>query len=328
MARTNGSFFQLPDWVLGWWSTVGGEPPTSVATWSGAGGLEAIAFVSQVRARLHPKVPVTVSSLVNTGSGPGGADHLGFPAVEHRSGDVARWLASLRGGSLVLSNLAPPEATGQVPATARQVASSACPRLSLESGYQIGRSSSYRRQVRSKVRKVVGADVTFRLVGPDEITADVLEILIDLHERRWNDKDGASSFGRASLPLHRHLIAEAGVGRGPTAVVAEGPDGPIGIVYGFLWNETFSFYQSGWDPAWAALGLGTVIHAVAIEKLAESGCQVYDFLRGTEEYKYRFGATDLVDSSFLVPRGPGGLALRAKARLKERAHGDESPTEQ
>jgi CelD/BcsL family acetyltransferase involved in cellulose biosynthesis len=50
---------------------------------------------------------------------------------------------------------------------------------------------------------------------------------------------------------------------------------------------------------------------------------VFDFLRGGESYKYRFGATDRVDETWLVPAGLGGLALRAKyetqARMKRGA---------
>jgi hypothetical protein len=41
-----------------------------------------------------------------------------------------------------------------------------------------------------------------------------------------------------------------------------------------------------------------------------------DFLRGGEPYKYRFGARDHWDHTWLVPRGPAGalLALRHRAR--------------
>jgi hypothetical protein len=43
---------------------------------------------------------------------------------------------------------------------------------------------------------------------------------------------------------------------------------------------------------------------------------VFDFLRGQEPYKYRFGATDRVDRSYLVPRGATGALLRLKYGVK------------
>jgi hypothetical protein len=34
------------------------------------------------------------------------------------------------------------------------------------------------------------------------------------------------------------------------------------------------------------------------------GCRVFDFLRGREPYKYRFGATDRDDTTWVRGRGP------------------------
>jgi len=52
-------------------------------------------------------------------------------------------------------------------------------------------------------------------------------------------------------------------------------------------------YNSGLDPAaFAALSPGVVLTAAAIERAIAAGRAEFDFLRGNEEYKYRFGAAD------------------------------------
>ena len=51
--------------------------------------------------------------------------------------------------------------------------------------------------------------------------------------------------------------------------------------------------SSGLDPAaFAALSPGVVLTAAAIERAIDLGRAEFDFLRGDEEYKYRFGAID------------------------------------
>lgn len=50
-------------------------------------------------------------------------------------------------------------------------------------------------------------------------------------------------------------------------------------------------YNSGLDPAsFGHLSLGVVLTARAIETAIAHGNHTFDFLRGNEEYKYRFGA--------------------------------------
>ena len=50
--------------------------------------------------------------------------------------------------------------------------------------------------------------------------------------------------------------------------------------------------------------LGTVLVAHAMQAAHAEGCRVFDFLRGPEPYKYRFGATDRDDTTWVRGRGP------------------------
>ena len=51
---------------------------------------------------------------------------------------------------------------------------------------------------------------------------------------------------------------------------------------------------------------------------SQSGVQTFDFLRGDEPYKYRFGAVDTFDRSYLLARGLLGSCVRARTRQLRR----------
>ncbi len=97
-------------------------------------------------------------------------------------------------------------------------------------------------------------------------------------------------------------------------MVAETSEQVVGILYGFWWRDTFSYFQTGWDPSWWELSLGTALVYEMILHARSAGVKIFDFLRGPEEYKYRFGAEDLVDRTWLLARGASGKLLAAKAR--------------
>ena len=101
-------------------------------------------------------------------------------------------------------------------------------------------------------------------------------------------------------------------------VLAERDGQPVGVLYGFRWRDVFAYYQTGWEPEWAAANLGTVLVSEAIRLAGQAGARVFDFLRGAESYKYRFGAVDRIDETWLVPRGAHGRLLGLQYRVKDR----------
>ena len=316
-----GSYFLSPDWVLGWWETLGAGTEGEVAVWRGPSGeLEAVAPLGRSRQRLHRRLPVRVTAWTNLGSGPGAADHCGWPVAAGRAGDVAAWIAAkATRAPLLLRDLDPDTGAPLVPAGARRIATSACPRLGIPAdGAAWPPSSSFRKQLRAYARKLERRDVKFRWVACPELTDEHLETIFHLHERRWSATGRPSSFDRSRAGLHRRLIARGGPGRGPAMVLAERDGQAVGALYGFRWGEVFAYYQTGWEPEWADANLGTVLVAEAIRLAGLAGARVFDFLRGAEAYKYRFGATDRVDGTWLVASGMGGRVLDLRYRLAER----------
>jgi hypothetical protein len=309
------SYFQTPDWVSAWWETIGGRPPTRVAAWrSGSGRLEALVALSRDSERLHRRLPVAVPVYVNAGSGAGAGDHCEWLVPPELGGAVGAWLrAATPGSALLLRSAAPDPPPGVLPGDARIVERTRCPRLApLPPDPAAALSGSFAGQLRRFTRRLARQGVSFEWIPPGQVDEPLLVSLFELHSRGRPD----GGFGVDQLPFHRRLAASAGRGRGPAAVVARRAGSTVGVLYGFWWRDSFAAYQSGWDRAHARDGLGNVLILHALEFAAAEGAHSFDFLRGSEPYKYRFGARDHLDQTWLVPRGPAGalLALRDRAR--------------
>jgi len=313
--RPGTSYFQSPEWAAAWWQHLAGQPETKVAVWRGPGGkLEAVAAMSRRTERLHRKVAVPVTFWTNTGSGPGAADHMGFPAIDKRHPDVAAWVAAL-GGSVLLRNLAP-AAHSLIPSEAEPIDDSICPRLAIPSGDEpVGRSTKYRKRLQRNSRILREKGIEFRPVAGPDITPGMLDRLMQLHEARSDAQGWGTTFTPERIGFHRQLIESSSERHGPGMMIAETPDEVVGILYGFWWQDSFSYFQTGWDPSWWELSLGTaLVHEMILHARAQ-GATLFDFLRGPEEYKYRFGAEDQIDQTWLLARGASGKVLQAKARV-------------
>ncbi len=305
------SYFQTPDWILSWWHTLAGRPPTTIAAWRGpSGGLDAVVAISQVRQRLHRRVPVSVPVWINAGTGAGAADHCGWLARPHRQAAVRKWMLEIDPGKSVLLQNLDPQLESELPPGAHPVSQTRCPRCSVSADAEAGYSANFRQQLRSRERKLRGTGTTLRWIDSEEMNDSVLDILFSLHQDRWSMKGRRSTFSTGQRELHSALIEQSAPDRGPAAIVAEHEGRPIGILYGFWWKDIFAYYQIGWDSEWAAYSPGTVLMREAIRMTASREGRVFDFLRGAESFKYRFGAHDRIDTTWLLGRGWSGPVLR------------------
>jgi CelD/BcsL family acetyltransferase involved in cellulose biosynthesis len=318
------SYFQTPDWVLSWWDTVAARPSTRVAVWRNASGeLDAVIALSRGRERLNRRLPLAVPVYSNSGSGAGDADHCAWLMGPERHSDVAAWLTEeIARSALLVRSAATDWAVESLPPGARAVAATACPRVPLPLAESTGQpSDDFVRQLRRFTRRLERQGVRFEWVAPPGVDEPLLEALFELHAQGRH----GGSFGRERLDFHGQLSRRAGPGRGPAAVVARREDQIVGVLYGFWWQDTFAAYQQGWDRAFARDALGNLLVLHALEFATEQGARSFDFLRGREPYKYRFGAHDEWDRTWLVPRGLAGALLVATPRRGRRGAGPPPP---
>jgi len=318
-ARIDGSsYFETPDWVLGWWEERG-RPRTVVGLWRDTSGrLEAVAFLSRLREPLRHGFPLAIPVVTNSGSGrPHSADRCGWPALPHRVSDVREWAANHRWrGSLLLRHLDRQTGAQSVPPDAHRVLSTRCPVLECTGDGAVHPSSKNLAKDLPRFRRnLEKMGVTFTWTPPEQMTADAVDLLFALHASSQG-RHGASTFTpERHAGLQRRLITAAQPGCGPAMATASHEGRVIAISYGFVWRDTFYAYQGGWDISYAKLNLHTVLKSEMIRLAQLNGLRSIDFLRGVESHKYSWGAHDVVDETWLLPRGLSGWLLERKFQL-------------
>ncbi|MGH2830287.1 MAG: GNAT family N-acetyltransferase [Actinomycetota bacterium] len=147
-----------------------------------------------------------------------------------------------------------------------------------------------RHEIRRKARRLeaVGA---FRVrVATDESLDADLESFFALHRSSTGPK---GKFMHENMAVYFRRLAHTLQSRGEMRLtVMYVGDEPVAALYGFSDGRTWSVYNSSYDHARRELSPGLVLVAEAIRLACDEGCASFDFLRGAEEYKYRFGAVD------------------------------------
>lgn len=127
-----------------------------------------------------------------------------------------------------------------------------------------------------------------------ESCAEHIAELIRLHGLRWRQR---SRPGALHLPaiqaFHREVVAGFARRRTLALHLLHLDDRVIAAYYGFVEKSQAYFYLHGFDPEWAKWSPGFLVVGFAIEDAVHCGLDTFDFLRGAEAYKYRWGARDV-----------------------------------
>jgi CelD/BcsL family acetyltransferase involved in cellulose biosynthesis len=153
-------------------------------------------------------------------------------------------------------------------------------------------SANTRQKVRRYLRKVEESpDYRFTVSTSRSIVRDTL-LLQSLWSSQWKAEKGnetpriAYQYGRiirrgfADGLVHLCILWHADVAIGVFACFVDGQ------------SKRLHFYIGGRDQTFEAIPVGLVLHALNIRWAIEHGFREYDFLRGSEPYKYSLGATD------------------------------------
>ncbi|WP_373049164.1 GNAT family N-acetyltransferase [Vulgatibacter sp.] len=164
-----------------------------------------------------------------------------------------------------------------------------CPQVALEGTWRevlkrSKRGDNFKRRLR-QLRELDGFER--RVVrDPGEAVAAFERFLV-LHEARWEAQGGSDAMGRPALQaFHRDVVVRLAE-RGWLRFEEIWVEGACrASIYGIDDGPTYCFYQSGYDPAWAKRSVGLVCLGLSVEDALERGITRYDFLRGTETYKF------------------------------------------
>jgi len=151
-----------------------------------------------------------------------------------------------------------------------------------------------RHELRRKMRRAAELlpGLAFRVTRtPDELVND-LPSFVGLLRKSHPAKE---SFMDASMATFFREVAEGFLASGRLRLgflSTQGVD--VASVFQFRTDGALLLYNSGYDPKLRAANPGLVLIARSIEQAIEEGCTEYDFLRGTERYKYDLGGVDRV----------------------------------
>lgn len=202
-----------------------------------------------------------------------------------------------------------------------------CLRLDLPptfDGYLGGLSKS----LRYDVRRLERTDI-LKIHQPE--VAAALDVLFDLHVKRWRSRGLPGVFGRRIRKFHEEW-AEAAKSNGWLRLsVLEHEGHSIGAIYAMTRGGRCYYYQAGFDPAASKLSPGTLLVASTIRHAIEEGVTTFDFCRGDEPYKRRWKPQSAVVNQrllFATKQGVGRLgerwnrmAWRVENHLRERFEG-------
>ena len=172
-----------------------------------------------------------------------------------------------------------------------------CPYLPLPADWE-----TFRKGLKKKLRSNVGYYeralekqyvVEYR-VADAKTLADDLDAFFNLHQRRWNKRWLPGAFASRRARKWHEAAAQNLLQAGMLRLHTLALDGQTeAALYCFQKGAVCSYYLGGFEPTLARLSLGTVLTARAIRHAIEAdGAAEFDFLRGNEPYKYKWGALD------------------------------------
>jgi CelD/BcsL family acetyltransferase involved in cellulose biosynthesis len=122
--------------------------------------------------------------------------------------------------------------------------------------------------------------------------AAALEAFMDLHTARWRARGGEGVLADPAVRAFHRAAAPRLLARGLLALDVLYLDERAVAASYVLERSDAHLYLFGFDPALPRLSLGSLAIWKSIRSACAAGLARYDFLRGSEPYKYAFGATD------------------------------------
>jgi len=179
--------------------------------------------------------------------------------------------------------------------------------------YLLQLSSNFRSQVRRSFKQIGGeGQPRFRQLAASDADVFTSE-LVRLNRSRIQEKGDVSSLedGAFRRFLHEAIPYMASQGIAWMDVI-EKSDETLGSALNFVHGESICYYMGGFDSKAGKLRPGTALFALAMQRGIDSGFTMFNFLRGDEHYKYRWGAEDAPTRQVTIY--PAGF-LRGKLML-------------
>jgi CelD/BcsL family acetyltransferase involved in cellulose biosynthesis len=180
--------------------------------------------------------------------------------------------------------------------------------------------SSHRANVRRRIRALDQKfDVRFERVTGDTQRREALAKLFEYHDRRFDER--GTAFGTDDMRAFHDELTRRALDRGWLRMFVLRLDGaPVAVMYGFLYDGTFYFYQHGFDEQFQQHSIGLVLMALSIRAAIDEGAGEFDMLWGVEPYKFLWARqTRELRTLLLFPPRIGGQIHRGLYHARRQA---------
>ena len=283
LASASDNVFSTWEWAEVWWRHFGDHG--SLRLTRVRVGDEIVAILPLYIAR---RAGVRLARLV----GHGVADQLGAVCDPRFAGAAIDEVIRSHGADVLLLERVPAQPmTGVRPGVMLREEASPVVAIAGEGGwegYLAAKSANFRQQVRRRARSLSRLGLRYRLSDDPAGLMRDLDMLMKLHAARWGEQSRA--FVGARQPFHREFAALA-LERGWLRLwIAEVDERPVAAWYGFRYEGSEYFYQSGRDPTWERHRVGAGLLEHTIREAFDDGMREYRLLRGDEAYKQRYAS--------------------------------------
>jgi CelD/BcsL family acetyltransferase involved in cellulose biosynthesis len=324
LERSDASVFQSFEWQRTWWSHFGERARNRglhLVTIRDDEGLVGVAplFVECARVLGLPLRRLLYVGHPDT-------DYLDLLVERGREADCAELVAdhlALRSRVLDLAILADTPDGSRTGAllhealvrrgwTASRAVGEMCPRTALRASWDetlAAMQINYRREIRRRGRNVEKAFATeLELVQSGEAIDAAVREFVEMHQERWARDGYWGAFADPRRAEFQRDVAPRLAARGWLQLSFLRVGGKrVAVNCNFAFRDTVYVYLTGARnrPDLRQYSPGKVVHAMCMKWAVEHGRTVYDFMRGTEHYKYEFGAVDVPNWTIVAyPRSP------------------------
>lgn len=297
--------FQTPDWLLAWWRFLGhGELWAVLLREHGRlAGVGPFFLTRRTLSLLGAGITDYLDVLIEPGLESAGARMF----LERVAAQASLWdrcdFQDLPPGSPLL-------AAGVPAGLAAEVSDwQSCPVLALPESvedFRAGLCRGLRQNVLRYRRQLERAgEVRFETAGRAALD-EALNSLFRLHEMRWGRRNQRGVLSDSAIRSFHRAVSASLLDRGCLRLHTLRVNGSIAaVLYSFSSGRRVYAYLSGFNPAVARFGPGTLLANYAIEEAIREGAREFDFLRGNEAYKYRWGARDRQSRRLILAREGG-----------------------
>jgi CelD/BcsL family acetyltransferase involved in cellulose biosynthesis len=119
-----------------------------------------------------------------------------------------------------------------------------------------------------------------------------MNILFDLHQKRWQDKGQSGEFAQQAVrEFHLDIAKTFSSKKWLGLYVLKLSGKPVAGAYGFEYDSTHWGYLTGLDPEYLEYGVGNLLVIYLVKQLIERNFKKLDMMRGGEDYKNHWRAT-------------------------------------